>query len=212
MEVIFEGYKVHNIDTDVGSIALLRKVVEEKLSLDPNFVSKLINDEDLALSWLDAIARNYSVDVARVRIHTDSGMVVEYGTSTVKAPKIATIHPSLTRVSRIDILRGNTIDQNSRELKIALEESNNVTSIVPTEDLYVFEGPVSSLSLQNSALIIHTDVDTVYLDDRVLNDVTTSLQVSTARTTKSSSSSRRKSRRKRRKSRKRKRRSTASAK
>ena len=211
MEVVFEGYRIHNIDTDVGPIALLRKVIEERIALDQDLVNKLINDEDLALSWLDAIARNYNVDVARVRIHTEHGTVVEYGTSTIKAPKIATLHPSLTRVSRIDVVKNSVNDQGSRELRITFEEPNNIVSIVPTEDLYVFEGPATSLSLQDSALIIHTDIDTVYIDNRILSDVTASMQIPTVKTKKSRSS--RKGRRKRRrKSKRRKRRRAASAK
>lgn len=210
MEVVFEGYKLRTLSTEIGSLALLRKVVEERLQVDQELVSKMLNDEDLALSWLESIARNYGVDVARVRIHLDGGTIVEYGTSTIRAPRVATIHPVPTKVSRIDIVKhsmqGSGVD---RELKLSLQDAGNtVTPIVPEEDLYVFESPVTDLALQSADIVIHTDSDTILLDSRTLNEITSVQSTASTKTRASSSKTKKRKRksRKRRRSRKSKRR------
>ncbi len=229
MKVLVELYKRDTITLENLSLEVYRKVGEESIELDDATASKILSNEDTALSWLASIASHYKADFVKARFALD-GTVQEFAYAKPQHTRGATplvISPTLSKVQKLYLVKtssstspgaGSTSQEGNssesvvmldRELVVSESQKPDGSVEIKTLDLtsqecYVFENSIHGSLDQNATLILNLDDAISFVDSKTLQSLQQSLQTESTSSKKTTSSrSRTKTRkRKRRKSRK----------
>ncbi len=200
-----ELYKLEALLIDSIELPLYRKLSSETIAVDEEFLNKLAENEDLAISWTMSLVANKGVDMIKITIPIKNSMI-EYAYT---APRRGTIPvmvvPRISRVYKVLVLDGTSTSEPLREIVAKLEETTeHIKTVDILDEYYVYEIPFpkDSIKALNSKLIVlHTDDGIATIDGSKISLQSISKTDRTTAETKTKKRSRRK--RKRRKSKKR---------
>ncbi len=156
-----ELYKLETLSIDSVELPLYRKLSSETISVDEEFLNKLAENEDLAISWTMSLVASKGVDLIKITIPIRNS-IVEYAYTIPRRGTIPVmVVPRITRVYKILVLDGTYTPESLREIATKLEEPVEHIKIVDVPgEYYVYEIPFSKDSikaLSSKLVVLHTD-------------------------------------------------------
>ncbi len=200
-----ELYKLETLTIDSVELPLYRKLSSETITVDEEFLNKLAENEDLAISWTMSLVASKGVDLIKITIPIKNS-TVEYAYTTPRRGAIPVmVVPRITRVYKILVLDGTYTSESLREIVTKLEEPAEHIKIVDVPgEYYVYEIPFSKDSikaLSSKLIVLHTDDGIAAIDCSKISLQAipeTSRTVARAKTKKKSRKKKRKHRSKKR--------------
>ncbi|MEM1541334.1 MAG: hypothetical protein QW101_02245 [Ignisphaera sp.] len=209
--IVIEYYKPYDIEIpDVCIITLYRRDNVETVVQSKDFISSLVSDEDLFLSWLTSLSSSKHYPLARAIVKVN-GIGYEAMYTSIRSDNVLNF-PYISRVKRIHLFTQLKPQEFQLEIgEIILKPNQNSTSILSHDlshdELYMFYSPIRILNQSKvAALAIEVDEGIFYV--KVEELISKSIPSRSRRRSTKSSKKRKRKRRKKKKIRRVKRSST----
>lgn len=166
--VVVELYRKIQYDIDGIVLSFYQKSDTKEVNIDSEMYMKILENEDLAYSWLLSLASATGADLVKLSIKKN-GSIYEYTymNADLRNP-IITLTPHLTQVHRV-ILMNTSITSSFRELVINVNEHYDDVKVVDLSNQEVYSFEVSLVknsidAIKDKLLLIETN-DGVYVVD-----------------------------------------------
>ncbi len=140
--VSVELYRVDEYSFPEITILLYRFF--KNFELEYNNVDRLVEDEDLFLSWAMSICSSENADLIKATVKLN-GVAYDVVYSTLQYKHSYDLYlpvPQLIRIKRIYLIRNDISILNRVVLKVDIQDSNIVVYDFSNDQLYVFSSPV----------------------------------------------------------------------
>uniref|UniRef100_A0A7C5YSQ9 Uncharacterized protein n=1 Tax=Ignisphaera aggregans TaxID=334771 RepID=A0A7C5YSQ9_9CREN len=168
-KIFIELYKLYEYSFPEFSVYLYKFF--KNFELEYSDVDKLIEDDDLFLSWVISICSSKDADLIKAEIKLN-GVTYNALYSNIKNVQNYDLYlpiPQLTKVKRIHLLHGDisTLDKPIIDLNT---QNSNVTSYdFSNEDLYIFSSPIKLINKSYiKAIIIESQNHITFI---TINDI-----------------------------------------
>ncbi len=200
MKILIELFKREQIELPEFVFEVYKKVHNEEIELQDELTSKLLENEDVANSWILSLASSYKdrADFILARIQYDHNELSLGSYTKIKPANYKMIAPKLAKLHRITYIKPSSLSENEilREVSLTLSNSNNdhngiIKVYAPPEECYVFESVI--LPKVDAGLIVFDhEYGTTIID---IGDL--GVTAPTSKASKSKSSKKKKKRKKR---------------
>ncbi len=176
-------FKYTPVTVDNVEVELLRLSGSEEIDLPDDLVRKMLENEDVAQSFLTSLLSSYGADLVRLNLKID-GYEHDYAASKQSSARSAVpilVVPRIAKVNRIMVvpksigITGSEGSDITREIKIGEGDGSTLVINMSSEPIYVFEMLASKTalrSLQGKIVVLDTDAGVASIDvDAVLERV-----------------------------------------
>ena len=203
MKALVRLFKREQFELPEAVIELFQEVGTEELEVSDDLIDKLLNDEDLANSWILSIASSYRdrADLITVTIRHNHHEFTIANYTREKPANYYMIAPKLAKLHRILFIPASLSTSEdatySRELTLKVGEVSNVSVYTPPDNYFVYESII--IPKTDGVLLFEHECGSTAID---LSEIRNLLASSTRSSTSKSKArkSRKSAKKKRRKS------------